>query len=108
MSVARPRNRLVYFRVSEDEFQKLASLCQGPEGARSISDVARSAVTRMLAERNGTQASAFDEKIDSLNVQIRQLTELLASSTLLMGHNGNGKQHEQPASADAMATQAGG
>jgi len=47
MSVMRPRNRLVYFRLSEDEFRELNELCQ-VASARSISDVARQAVQHMI------------------------------------------------------------
>ena len=86
MSVAKPRNRLVYFRVSEDEFQKLSRMCQGNEGARSISELARSAVNRMLAEQNG-ESSSVDHKLEILRAQIGTLTELLAASELLRGRN---------------------
>lgn len=43
MAVTKPRNRLVNFRVSEDEFQSLREACE-TGGARSISDFARCAV----------------------------------------------------------------
>jgi uncharacterized protein YukE len=77
MSVAKPRNRLVYFRVSEEEFQKFSSMCQGNEGARSISDLARSAVTRLIADKNGEGTSTFEQKLENLQTQVQMLTELL-------------------------------
>ena len=43
MAVTKPRNRLVNFRVSEDEFQSLREASE-TGGARSISDFARCAV----------------------------------------------------------------
>ena len=43
MAVLKPRNRIVYFRVSEEEFQNLRAYCE-TYGARSVSDLARSAV----------------------------------------------------------------
>ena len=43
MAVIKPRNRLVNFRVSEDEFKSLREACE-TGGARSISDFARCAV----------------------------------------------------------------
>jgi hypothetical protein len=43
MSVLKPRNRLVNFRLSEEEFQGLKTACEA-SGARSLSDFARSAV----------------------------------------------------------------
>jgi hypothetical protein len=43
MSVLRPRNRLVNFRLTEEEYENLKAVCS-VKGARSISDFARSAV----------------------------------------------------------------
>src|SRR5438552_697483 len=53
MPVFRPRNRLVNFRLSEDEFEKVRASCS-LYGARSLSDFARSAVLRSVA--NGPSA----------------------------------------------------
>jgi DNA-binding transcriptional regulator GbsR (MarR family) len=51
VAVLKPRERLVYFRITEDEFHQFANVCE-QEGARSISDLARSAVQRLIAESN--------------------------------------------------------
>ena len=51
MAVLKPRERLVYFRISEDEFRQFVSVCE-QEGARSVSDLARSAVQRLIADGN--------------------------------------------------------
>jgi hypothetical protein len=80
MSVARPRNRLVYFRVSEDEFQRLSGMCHGAEGARSISELARSAVNRMLSEQNGDRMLSVDQRLELVEAHLRTLTELLAAN----------------------------
>ena len=45
MAVTKPRNRLVNFRLTEEEFQSLRT-ASSESGARSISDFARSAVLR--------------------------------------------------------------
>jgi hypothetical protein len=47
MSVLKPRNRLVNFRLSEEEFECLRTACQA-SGARSLSDFARSAVLQSM------------------------------------------------------------
>lgn len=47
MSVLRPRNRLIYFRVSEDEYQKYNHACEST-GSRSISELARIAMESMV------------------------------------------------------------
>ena len=83
MAVLKPRNRLVYFRVSEDEFQQFTTLCQNG-GARSISDLARDAMSRLLAEadvgKNGDstspQVTMLDRLIAEVSEQLRQLTSL--------------------------------
>ena len=49
MAVLKPRERLVYFRISEDEFHQFLSVCE-QEGARSVSDLARNAVQRLIAD----------------------------------------------------------
>ena len=51
MSVLRPRNKIVYFRVSEEEFDRYSDLCRA-YGARSLSELLRSAMD-MLQNRDG-------------------------------------------------------
>jgi hypothetical protein len=59
MPVFRPRNRLVNFRLSEDEFEKLRAIC-ALQGARSLSDFARAAVLRSV---NGAGYSPVVEAV---------------------------------------------
>ena len=77
MAVLKPRERLVYFRVSEDEFRQFVSVCE-QAGARSVSDLARNAVQRLIAEgqkqRDGQQ---LEEKIQVLERLIAAVTEQL-------------------------------
>jgi hypothetical protein len=75
MAVLKPRNRLVYFRVSEEEFQLFTNMCQA-EGARSISDLARVALRRLVQER----ASNAERRVDTEGVfceTLRLITEAL-------------------------------
>lgn len=80
MSVLKPRTRLIYFRVSEEEFQKLNSVCQD-EGARSMSDLARSAMSRLLeggSERvPADHLRLLDKVLLDLNEKIDRLTHLI-------------------------------
>lgn len=70
MSVIRPRNRLVNFRLSEDEFDRLRNSC-AEYGARSISDFARSSVLDRL---NRPPEQAHDgERVFSLNSKVMEL-----------------------------------
>jgi hypothetical protein len=75
MSVLRPRNRLVYFRLSEDDFLRLLNLCE-THGLRSISDAARSAVQRML-EENPDQQHPYQQELSRLSDSVAQINRQL-------------------------------
>ena len=84
MPVFRPRNRLVNFRLSEDEFEKVRASCS-LHGARSLSDFARSAVLRSVAngpaacealESQGVPSEARivqDSKVNQLDRKVGEL-----------------------------------
>lgn len=78
MAVLRRRSRLVYFRVSEDEFQQLNDLCAA-SGARSISDLARQAIQKALEGGVGNGGHARDgdlaDRIDRLTSMVKGLEE---------------------------------
>ncbi|HBY62981.1 MAG TPA: hypothetical protein DEH78_24420 [Solibacterales bacterium] len=86
MAVLRPRNRLVYFRLSEDEFEKINSACHAT-GARSISDLARHALQKMIEEQRPSaddsplaiRLRTMDDMIRTLNQNLEQLTGLIGS-----------------------------
>ena len=81
MAVLRPRNRLVYFRVSEDEFQQFNQICE-TERARSVSDLARYAVQRMIHDGNGkshpedvaAKLLVLEAGISDLSKRVQELT----------------------------------
>ena len=52
------RTRVIYFRVSDVEFQQLRDLCQR-SGVRNMSDLARSAI-ELLARHNG---NSFEHEV---------------------------------------------
>ena len=85
MSVLRPRNRLVNFRLSEDEFEKLRDCCAS-FGARSISDFARSSVLSRLEQDPQKQSQAnhrishLDYKVNELESRVGQLLHLLEAT----------------------------
>lgn len=83
MSVLKPRNRIVYFRVSEDEFHQFHDICQSA-GARSLSDLARFAMRTLIQDGAFDRPPHVFEKLTSLetmvsdlNRQIQLLTESL-------------------------------
>ncbi len=82
MGVIRRRNRMVYFRVTEDEFVRLHELCS-QSGARSISDLARGAIQELLDSRTGraSERQAHEEilgRIEDLKAVIEDLNARLA------------------------------
>ena len=95
MPVLKPRNRLVYFRVSEDEFQEFTRVCESG-AARSISDLARSATKLAATGANGgadepvaVRLRKLDDLIGELALRVDQL------AALVQGHAGNGKPVER-------------
>jgi hypothetical protein len=86
MSVLRPRNRLVNFRLSQDEFERLRSACL-ESGARSISDFARSAVLVSMDQRAGpgasseTRVSQLDQKVADVEDRVGQLLNLIEATS---------------------------
>lgn len=71
MTVMRARSRLVYFRVSEEEYAWLHAMCE-QTGARSLSDLVRT----VLRERRDGRFSG-GEGVEELRERIAKLTEML-------------------------------
>lgn len=92
MAVLKPRERLVYFRVSEDEFRQFVKVCE-QGGARSVSDLARSAVQRLIADgQRKREESELEEKMRVLERLIAAVTEQL--SLLAVNHVSEGAEAE--------------
>lgn len=88
MAVFKPRERLVYFRISEDEFRQFSSVCE-QGGARSVSDLARNAVQRLIAEgdrhREGQELEEKMRVLESLIAAVTEQLHLLATSQVRPG-----------------------
>jgi len=97
VAVLKPRERLVYFRVSEDEFRQFVSVCE-VAGARSVSDLARNAVQRLIAdgERN-REGHDIDEKIRVLERLIAAVTEQLQLLSVKQVQEGTALENRRPA-----------
>jgi hypothetical protein len=84
VAVLKPRERLVYFRVSEDEFRQFVSVCE-QAGARSVSDLARNAVQRLIAEgqrqRDGNELEEKMQVLERLIAAVTEQLQLLSSQT---------------------------
>jgi len=89
VAVLKPRERLVYFRVSEDEFRQFVSVCE-QAGARSVSDLARNAVQRLIADgQRHREDHSIDEKIQVLERLIAAVTEQLTLLALKQAPEGS-------------------
>jgi hypothetical protein len=71
MANLRNRTRVVYVRVSEDEFQRFKDLCQR-RGARNMSDLVRSAIEVMVRQ----SASGFEQEVTN---RLQKLADSLES-----------------------------
>jgi len=89
MSVIRPRTRLVYFRVSDDEFKQYGELCK-TAGARSISDLARSAMERMIRENTRHSSDEITERLCTLDEAIAELTGKIQQLNMLLTERAQG------------------
>ena len=88
MSVFHPRNRLVNFRLSDEEFCQLRDSCAG-HGSRSISDFARSAVIEKITRgpevgERQQRVEQLNSKVSELETRVEQLLNLLQASNPLM------------------------
>ena len=81
MTVLKRRSRMVSFRLSEEEYESLLTLCS-TRGARSLSDLARDAMQALLNNGHGDGLASIvrrhHERIDELDQEVKHLTQLLA------------------------------
>jgi hypothetical protein len=93
LAILKRRSRMISFRLSEDEYASLRNLCEN-EGARSISDLARDAVHRLMQKDSETQVEtvlrALEGRMDTLDLQVQRLSVAVGEVPAQMGHS-NGK-----------------
>ena len=97
MNVLKRRNRMVNFRLSEDEYENLKNLCV-TEGARSISDFARAAVCRSLTGHGTWGAAPLDERMRELGDKVEELDRAVRLIVELVG-NGAAKSFRRMVNA---------
>ena len=82
MPVLKRRNRVVVFRLTQDEYQDLKTVCS-VRGARNISDFARSELLTFIGQETRPEAalhgrlSEVDQKLSSLESEIQRMARLL-------------------------------
>jgi DNA-binding transcriptional regulator GbsR (MarR family) len=88
VAVLKPRERLVYFRVSEDEFRQFVSVCE-QAGARSVSDLARSAVQRLISDGNRQRE---DDELTNKMYRLERLIAQVTEQLQLLSNQTNGEE----------------
>lgn len=87
MAVTKPRNRLVNFRVSEEEFVSLREACE-TGGARSVSDFARSAVLGSTGFRADAEdilrlrLALIEEKMTEVDSKLLLIARMLRETSV--------------------------
>jgi hypothetical protein len=98
MSVLKRRSRMISFRVSEDEYVGLKNLCVN-RGARSVSDMARDAVHRLITNHSWpnnqleTVVQVLQVRIEALDMEVKRLGTALngqVPTRSIASRNGNG------------------
>lgn len=79
MTVLKRRTRLIGFRLSDDEYRELESLCAS-EGARSLSDFVRSSLLKVLTDTGAdypvqTEIRRLKRRIGELHRRLKSLAE---------------------------------
>lgn len=83
MNLARSRTKVVYFRVSEAEFERYMAFCR-TQGVRSISDLARSGLENLVAEDRGYTLSGLTDRVTTLSGLIAGLSGTIHALTELV------------------------
>ena len=90
MSVLKRRNRMINFRVSEDEYVGLKNRCV-IEGARSVSEMARDAVHRLIANHSWpnnqleTVVQVLQVRVEALDLEVKRLNLALNGQNPIRG-----------------------
>jgi len=79
MNAAFRRSKMVSFRLSPEEYERVRRLCS-ENGVRSISDLARTALHKLVAAEHQADPLSFEvrdlrSRVDSLSIQIDRLSQ---------------------------------
>jgi hypothetical protein len=88
MNLLTAKNRVVNFRLTEDEYQTLQKACS-TTGARSISDYTRSVLLGALPDDTGVQRPDMSRRIDQLEMRVTALSAAIRAIEQLLpnGHS---------------------
>ena len=80
VAVLKRRSKMISFRLSEQEYADLRNVCENA-GARSVSDLARDAVHRLVCKQSESAVEATVQelvgRVNSLDLEVRRLAQAL-------------------------------
>jgi hypothetical protein len=88
LCLLKPKTRLISFRVSEEEFCSFKDIC-GCEGFMSFSDLVRTAIQELIANRSGRGPTAIRTAVNELSTRIDKLGQDLKDMKTLSKSNGS-------------------
>jgi hypothetical protein len=72
MSVIKRKNRMISFRLSDEEYDALRTVCES-HGVRSVSDFARLAIENLIAGDGLPPQAAVHSRLEALNSRVQVL-----------------------------------
>jgi hypothetical protein len=72
MSIIKPKNKMISFRLSDQEYDELRSVCES-QGVRSLSDFARLAIEKLIAGGEVGTETGLQSRIEALNSRVQVL-----------------------------------
>lgn len=85
---------MISFRLSEDEYASLRQVCEN-EGARSVSDLARDAVHRLIVKDTQSDVELtlreLQGRLDTLDLQVQRLSIAANQGPEKLMRQSNGK-----------------
>jgi hypothetical protein len=84
VGVLKPRTRIVTFRLAEEEFERIKNMC-AEEGARSMSDYARTSLCNSISAREAHADAGMDARVGRLDRKVEELDQAVKVLTRLVG-----------------------
>jgi hypothetical protein len=106
MAAAHRRDKLVYFRISGQEFEEIRKACE-TKGARSVSDLARSAVQAFISSPGNQfeqQTGGFLRRLQMLVDELERSIQHLMSRAAAADAGGVLDQHVEEAPTNRRAS----
>ncbi len=84
------RTRLIRFRVSPEEYESLSQFCAS-SGARSLSDLARSALQERMRSQTTAHEAGLIEELRKVDQTLREMSGQITELRLLLTEQAGGR-----------------